>query len=83
MDHEAGIEDFKWHDLRHTFATWHRQAGTPTYELQRLGGWKTGAMVERYAHVAREALQGAATRLDQFRGTKWLRHKGQRPRHIA
>lgn len=62
----AGIEDFRWHDLRHTFATWHRQAGTPTHELQRLGGWKTGAMVERYAHVAPEALQGAAARLDTF-----------------
>jgi len=64
----AGIEDFKWHDLRHTFATWHRQAGTPTHELQRLGGWKTGAMVERYAHLAPEALQGAASRLDVFGG---------------
>ena len=60
----AGIEDFRWHDLRHTFATWHRQAGTPTHELQKLGGWKTGSMVERYAHVAPEALQGAAARLD-------------------
>ena len=64
----AGIENFKWHDLRHTFATWHRQAGTPTHELQRLGGWKTGAMVERYAHLAPEALQGAANRLDAFGG---------------
>jgi integrase len=64
----AGIENFRWHDLRHTFATWHRQAGTPTFELQRLGGWKTGAMVERYAHVAPEALQGAASRLDAFGG---------------
>lgn len=62
----AGIEDFRWHDLRHTFATWHRQAGTPTHELQRLGGWKTGAMVERYAHVAPETLQAAAGRLDAF-----------------
>ena len=64
----AGIEDFKWHDLRHTIATWHRQVGTPTHELQRLGGWKTEAMVARYAHVAPEALQGAATRLDTFGG---------------
>lgn len=58
----AGIEDFRWHDLRHTWATWHRMAGTPTHELQRLGGWKTGAMVERYAHLAPDALQDAAAR---------------------
>jgi hypothetical protein len=60
----AGIFDFRWHDLRHTFATWHREAGTPTHELQRLGGWKTQSMVERYAHVAPEGLQFAASRLD-------------------
>lgn len=60
----AGIDDFRWHDLRHTFATWHRQAGTPTHELQKLGGWKTLAMVEKYAHIAPEGLQVAASRLD-------------------
>ena len=65
----AGIENFRWHDLRHTFATWHRQAGTPTHELQRLGGWKTLAMVERYAHVAPEGLQVAASRLDNALGS--------------
>lgn len=61
----AGIEDFRWHDLRHTFATWHREAGTPTHELQRLGGWKSQSMVERYAHVAPEGLAVAALRLDR------------------
>jgi integrase len=50
----AGIKDFRWHDLRHTWATWLRQAGAPTHSLQRLGGWKTLAMVERYAHIAPE-----------------------------
>ena len=60
----AGIEDFRWHDLRHTWATWQRQAGTPTHELQRLGGWRTGAMVERYAHLAPDHLATAAKRLD-------------------
>lgn len=60
----AGIENFRWHDLRHTWATWQRQAGTPTHELQRLGGWKTAAMVERYAHLAPDQLAYAASRLD-------------------
>ena len=60
----AGIENFRWHDLRHTWATWQRQAGTPTHELQRLGGWKTASMVERYAHLAPDHLANAASRLD-------------------
>jgi len=62
----AEITDFRWHDLRHTWATWQRQAGTPTHELQRLGGWRTGAMVERYAHLAPEHLAVAASRLDSL-----------------
>ena len=60
----AGIGDFRWHDLRHTWATWQRQAGTPTHELERMGGWRTGAMVERYAHLAPDHLAVAASRLD-------------------
>jgi integrase len=60
----AGIKDFRWHDLRHTWATWQRQAGTPTHELQRLGGWRTAVMVERYAHLAPDHLAQAASRLD-------------------
>jgi integrase len=62
----AGIKNFRWHDLRHTFATWHREAGTPTHELQMLGGWKSASMVERYAHVAPQGLQAAASRLDNL-----------------
>jgi integrase len=60
----AGIEDFRWHDLRHTWASWHRMNGTPTHELQQLGGWKTGAMVDRYAHLASDHLATSAARLD-------------------
>jgi integrase len=64
----AGIENFRWHDLRHTWATWHRQSGTPTHELQRLGGWRTSVMVERYAHLAPDHLAAAASRLDPLLG---------------
>jgi len=64
----AGIENFRWHDLRHTWATWHRQSGTPTHELQRLGGWRTSVMVERYAHLAPDHLAAAANRLDPLLG---------------
>ena len=67
----AGIENFRWHDLRHTWASWHRQAGTPTHELQRLGGWRSSVMVERYAHLgarpSRESRQPA-----RF-AARWLR----------
>lgn len=59
----AGIENFRWHDLRHTWATWQRQPGTPTHESQGLGGWRTSAMVERYAHLAPDHLAQAASRL--------------------
>ncbi len=48
----AGIENFRWHDLRHTWASWLVQNGTPMYDLQEMGGWKSSEMVRRYAHLA-------------------------------
>lgn len=48
----AGIEDFRWHDLRHTWASWLAQQGTPLNVLQELGGWESETMVRRYAHLA-------------------------------
>ena len=48
----AGIEDFRWHDLRHTWASWLIQHGTPLYVVQEMGAWESEGMVRRYAHLA-------------------------------
>lgn len=40
---------FTWHGLRHTWATWHVQNGTPLEVLQKLGGWADLRMVMNYA----------------------------------
>ena len=44
------------HDLRHTWASWHIQEGTPLHVLQELGGWSTPEMVQKYAHLSSEHL---------------------------
>lgn len=51
---------FTWHGLRHTWATWHVQNGTPLDVLQKLGGWASYSMVLRYAHHAPSYLAGFA-----------------------
>ncbi len=48
----AGIKNFRWHDLRHTWASWLSQRGVPQNVLQELGGWSSPTMVRRYAHLA-------------------------------
>ncbi|HJU70462.1 MAG TPA: site-specific integrase [Paucimonas sp.] len=63
---KAGIQDFRFHDLRHTWASWHRQAGTSCDELKELGGWKSRQMVDRYAKYATEHLTVAAARIERL-----------------
>jgi len=63
----AGIEDFRWHDLRHTWASWHVQNGTPLHVLQEMGGWECAEMVRRYAHLSAEHLAPYAERLSALR----------------
>ena len=64
---KAGIKDFRWHDLRHTWASWHVQNGTPIHVLQELGGWSDIRMVQRYAHLAPEHLSKYADSLCELK----------------
>jgi integrase len=62
----AGIEKFRFHDLRHTWANWHVMSGTSLQEPMGLGGWKSFEMVLRYAHLAPEHLSAAAKRIERM-----------------
>jgi integrase len=62
----AQIPDFRVHDCRHTFAS--RLAMTPgvdLYTVQRAGGWKSQAMVQRYAHLSPDYVRAAVERMAQ------------------
>lgn len=48
---KIGLPNLHFHDLRHTWASWHVQSGTPLFTLKEMGGWETLEMVKRYAHL--------------------------------
>jgi integrase len=60
----AGIEDFRWHDLRHTWASWLTQGGVPLNIIQEMGAWESTEMVKRYAHLAPEQFRKHAEVVD-------------------
>jgi integrase len=67
---KAGVAPFRWHDLRHTWASWHIQAGTPAFVLQELGGWSSPEMVKRYAHLSPGHLADYAGNIVQTPGQR-------------
>jgi integrase len=50
----ARIEDFRFHDLRHTFASWYMMQGGDLYELAKMLGHSNIKMTERYAKLGRD-----------------------------
>ncbi|WP_340619643.1 tyrosine-type recombinase/integrase [Xenorhabdus siamensis] len=64
----AGIENFRFHDLRHTWASWLVQSGVPLSILQEMGGWESIEMVRRYAHLAPNHLTEHARQIDVLFG---------------
>jgi len=74
----AGLENFKFHHTRHSFASRMLESGVPEVTIMELGGWKTRNMINRYAHPSDAHKHEAMKTLDLSRTnsrTTFLREK--------
>jgi site-specific recombinase XerD len=62
----ARIEDFRFHDLRHTFASYLVMSGVDLRSVQELMGHKTLTMTQRYSHLAPGHLRSAVENLPKM-----------------
>jgi integrase len=69
---KAGIKDFRFHDLRHCFASDFVQRRVDLYVVQKLLGHKSQAMTQRYSHLAPENLRDAVLKLDEKSNTNLI-----------
>ncbi len=59
----TGIENFRWHDIRHTTASYLAMNGATLAEIAEVLGHKTLAMVKRYAHMTEGHTANVVTRM--------------------
>lgn len=64
----AAIVDFRFHDLRHTFASWWVQSGGDLYKLSRVLGHRTLQMSARYGHLRTDDLHEEMRKVEGRRG---------------
>jgi len=64
---KAGIEDFRFHDLRHTFASHAMMSGVDIGTLQQLLGHSSPTMTMRYSHLAPEHTMRAVEKISLAR----------------
>ena len=62
---KAGIEDFHFHDLRHTCATRLGDRGASAFEIAQVMGWSDIRMAMRYTHATGEGIRRAMQLLTQ------------------
>ena len=62
---EAGIEDFRWHDLRHCTASYLAMNGATLPEIAAVLGHKQLDMVRRYAHLSPQHTAGVVARMNE------------------
>lgn len=64
----AGISNFRFHDLKHTRASWLVQSGVSLLALKEAGGWETPEMIQRYAHLSAGHLTEHVSKIDAIIG---------------
>ena len=63
-----GIVDFRFHDLRHTAASWLRMSGADIHTVAQLLGHKDLRMAARYQHLSPAFMSDAVSKLDAVFG---------------
>jgi integrase len=66
--HRLRVEDFHFHDLRHTAASWLRMQGADIHTVATVLGHRDLRMAARYQHLSSEFLGAAVGRLDSIFG---------------
>jgi integrase len=80
---KTGIQDFRFHDLRHTFNTNMRKAGAHRSVIMKITGHKTGVMFDRYNTVDAEDARLAMRLYEDYLGlqtTSWLLQDPSEPK---
>ena len=63
---DAGLEDFRWHDLRHTTGSYLAMQGASASEIASILGHKTLQMVKRYSHISEEHSSAVLERMNSM-----------------